>query len=65
MGVFCRRTAFELGLTANAGRLAASNDSAAAASLASDYENVSSRVLDASNEAELRDLIANADVVLR
>ncbi|GAA6007492.1 hypothetical protein JCM11491_004182 [Sporobolomyces phaffii] len=44
--------------------IVASNDVEAAETLASSYENVTARALDASNESELRDLIAEADVVL-
>ncbi|GAA5960892.1 hypothetical protein JCM3765_007527 [Sporobolomyces pararoseus] len=44
--------------------IVASNDLPAAESLASQYQNVSASAFDASNEKELRELIANADVVL-
>ncbi|GAA5911312.1 uncharacterized protein JCM6883_000050 [Sporobolomyces salmoneus] len=44
--------------------IVASNDLPAAESLAKNYENVSASRLDASNETELRELIANADVVV-
>lgn len=45
--------------------ISASNELAAAEALADDYDNVSAKVLDASSENELRELISKADVVLR